>query len=280
MIKTITEITSILGQHKSTGLEIGLVPTMGALHQGHLDLVHRATEENDIVVVSIFVNPTQFNDKSDLEKYPRDLDADLSMLYSVSPELLVFVPEEAEIYNEGVRSADYDFNGLDRVMEGTYRPGHFQGVATIVEKLLQIIQPDRAYFGEKDFQQLLIIRSLVEQRALPVKIVGCSIVREANGLAMSSRNSRLSKRLREEASFLFRSLETAKTEFGTKSAEKIREELIKEFEDHPDLDLEYFIIADEQKLEPIKEIEVGVKYRGFIAVYAGEIRLIDNLALN
>jgi pantoate--beta-alanine ligase len=280
VLNTIDAIRSEIQAQKSAGKLVGLVPTMGALHKGHLEIVRRAVVETDVVVVSIFVNPTQFNDANDLEKYPRDLETDLSLLTEISPNILVFAPDVKEIYSDGLVSAQFEFNGLDHRMEGSFRPGHFQGVATVVEKLLNIVGPDIAYFGEKDYQQLLIIKSLVKQQNIPVVIVGCSIVREASGLALSSRNARLTKRLRQEASFIHTSLKAAKDQFGTKSAASIVQMVENQFANHPDLDLEYIVIADELNLKPLVRKIKGKKYRAFIAVYAEGIRLIDNLALN
>ncbi len=280
VLNTINAIRSEIHERKSAATVVGLVPTMGALHRGHLEIVRRAVAKNGVVVVSIFVNPTQFNDKSDLESYPRDLIKDLSLLSDISPDILVFAPDVKEMYSDGLVSDQYEFNGLDQQMEGRYRPGHFQGVATVVEKLLNIVRPDVAYFGKKDYQQLLIIKSLVKQCRIPVQIVGCSIVREASGLALSSRNDRLTKRLRQEASFIYHSLKAAKVQFGMKSAASVVKWIENQFADHPDLDLEYIVIADELNLKPVVRKIKGKKYRAFIAVYAEGIRLIDNVALN
>ena len=280
ILKTIKETKAKIKGLRESGSDVGLVPTMGALHQGHLDIVRRAVEENKRVIVSIFVNPTQFNDPSDLDKYPRDLETDGSLLSEISKDIMLFVPEITEMYPDATESELYDFEGLDEIMEGKFRPGHFQGVATIVEKLLRIIEPDKAYFGEKDFQQLQIIKRLVKQKNLNVEIVSCSIVREANGLALSSRNARLSKRLRNEASFIYKSLKSAKVQFGMKSARSVTEWVYDQFKGHPDLSIEYFVIADDQKLQPVLKKIKGKKYRAFIAAYAEDIRLIDNIALN
>ncbi len=280
VVKSTSELNSVLLRPREEGLVIGLVPTMGALHSGHLEIVRRAQTENDTVVVSIFVNPTQFNDKSDLDKYPRTMEDDLQLLGNISKDILVFAPSVDEMYDHGVVSNSYDFKGLETAMEGKYRPGHFEGVATIVEKLLTAVNPDKAYFGEKDYQQLQIIRSLVRQRELPVQIVPCSIVRESNGLAMSSRNARLSKRLKKEASFIFDTLKTAKIKFGTESANSITRWALNRFEAHPDFEPEYFVIADSENLRAVDERKEGKKYRAFVAVYAEGIRLIDNVALN
>lgn len=253
---------------------------MGALHDGHVALVEKAVTENAVVVVSIFVNPTQFDNKEDLQQYPNTLDADVALLFGISGDIIVFAPSTDEIYDSEVQSKTYDFKGLDKLMEGTFRDGHFNGVGTVVEMLLLLVKPDRAYFGEKDFQQLQIIRKLVEQNGIPVEIIGCPIVREADGLAMSSRNGRLSETLRREASFIYRVLRTAKEQFGTKSAEYVAKRAREEFEKHPDLQLEYFEISDVDTLTPIQRKQTGLKYRAFVAVYIGGVRLIDNIALN
>jgi pantoate--beta-alanine ligase len=253
---------------------------MGALHEGHLSLVERAIEENDRVIVSIFVNPTQFNNQEDLEKYPRNLQADLDTLRAFFPELIVFAPSIEEMYAEQVKSRKYDLGGLDRVMEGAYREGHFQGVATVVETLLRLTSPDRAYFGEKDYQQLLVIKKLVRDKELDVTICPCSIVREASGLAMSSRNARLSKRLRERAGIIHSTLQSARQQFGTESFSNIVAWVEGVFKKDPDFELEYFSIADANTLAPVKSKNENHEYRAFIAVYAEDIRLIDNLALN
>ena len=259
---------------------LGLVPTMGALHHGHLALVKKAFSENGQVVVSIFVNPTQFNNAEDLEKYPKTLDEDVALLRQVSSDIIVFAPSVTEIYADHVESNEYDFGGLDKVMEGTYRKGHFNGVGTIVEALLKLVEPDRAYFGEKDFQQLQIIKKLVAQQKLPVKIIGCPIVRESTGLALSSRNKRLSGAVQKEASFIYKTLKAAKKRFPVQSAQKVRAWVEEQFRRHPFLDLEYFTIADVETLMPVKRKQKHKKYRAFVAVYAKDVRLIDNLALN
>ena len=280
IVKTRTEINSVLLPLKEEGHKIGLVPTMGALHRGHLEIVSRAIEENDMVVVSIFVNPTQFNDKSDLDKYPRDLDADLLLLQKISEDIIVFAPTVQQMYGVKPVSNSYDFKGLDRGMEGEYRTGHFQGVATIVDKLLSTVKPDKAYFGEKDYQQLLIIKSLVAQRNLKVEIIACPIIREKNGLALSSRNAHLSKRLKDEASFIYKTLKAAKNKFGIESATSVTDWVNEEFNAHSEFDLEYFVIADAGDLSVADRKIEGKKYRAFIATYAEGVRLIDNVALN
>ena len=279
IIKTKKELDQKL-KSLSPFKKLGLVPTMGALHKGHVTLVEKAVSENDLVVVSIFVNPTQFNNTEDLKKYPRDLFKDLGLIESINPDILVFAPTVEEIYNEDVSAKRYDFNGLDKVMEGEFRDDHFNGVGTIVEQLFDIVKPDNAYFGEKDFQQLQIIRKLVKTQNLAVNVVACPIVRENNGLAMSSRNERLSKQVRQNAGFIYKTLQTAKKKFGTKSAIKIKEWVKNQFIKEGDFTLEYFEIADIETLNPLKRKVKNRKYRAFIAVYADDVRLIDNIALN
>lgn len=259
---------------------LGLVPTMGALHFGHISLLKKAVAENQNVVVSIFVNPTQFNNPHDLEKYPKTLENDIRLISTISANIIIFAPSVSEIYAKNVTHNHYDFAGLDKVMEGEFRENHFNGVATIVEELFMLIRPTRAYFGEKDFQQLRIIQKLVEIKNIPVEIVGCEIVREDNFLAMSSRNERLSMTTRQKAGFIFKTLRTAKDKFGTESAQNIKDWVLKEFEENENFRLEYFEIADEETLTPIKNKIDQLKYRAFIAVYAEQVRLIDNLALN
>tara|TARA_Y100001001_G_scaffold158791_1_gene178803 strand:+ start:765 stop:1613 length:849 start_codon:yes stop_codon:yes gene_type:complete len=274
------ELNTFTNEQRKKDRTIGLVPTMGALHTGHISLVKKALSENDLVIVSIFVNPTQFDKKDDLDKYPRTFEKDIELLKQVSDHIVVFAPTVDEIYGGNVTSETYEFDGLDKVMEGEFRTGHFDGVGTIVELLLRTVAPDRAYFGEKDFQQLQIIRKMAEIKDLPFDIIGCPIEREPNGLAMSSRNERLSKETREEVGFIYKTLLAAKAEFGMKSATYIKDWVKSEFEQHPLFDLEYFEIADENTLTPALKIQDNQKYRAFIAVYADGIRLIDNLRLN
>ncbi|WP_445956922.1 pantoate--beta-alanine ligase [Yeosuana sp.] len=276
----IEQITSAIEAFKVQHLTIGLVPTMGALHQGHLALVKNAMANNDIVIVSVFVNPTQFDKEEDLKKYPRTLDNDVLLLESISKDMIIFAPPVKAIYKGNTVSQIFDFDGLEFEMEGRFRHGHFDGVGTIVKKLFEIVKPDNAYFGEKDFQQLQIIKKLVSKYHIPVHVVGCKIHRESSGLAMSSRNTRLSVTQKDEVPFIYKTLKTAKKHFGTKSANQITKWVTKQFENNPLLKLEYFIIADVDSLKELKRKSKNKKYRAFIAVYAGEIRLIDNIALN
>ncbi len=275
------KISAAIAVLKSKSLSVGMVPTMGALHEGHLQLVIKALEENDIVVVSIFVNPTQFDNKTDLEKYPRTLESDVKLLKTVSKtQIIVYAPTVDDIYEGNTVSKRFDFDGLEFEMEGKFRHGHFDGVGTIVKRFFEIVKPHNAYFGEKDFQQLLIIKKLVEKHQIPVNIVGCKIHRETNGLAMSSRNTRLESHYKKASPFIYETLKTAREKFGTKSATKVSEWVDNQFAKHDLLELEYFLIADVETLKPVKRKSNKKKYRAFIAVYAGEIRLIDNIALN
>ncbi len=266
---------------KAKGRSIGFVPTMGALHNGHLSLVEKGLSENDVVVVSIFVNPTQFDNQNDLDKYPRTLDADVSLLETISDKtIVVYAPTVEDIYSDNVVSQSFTFDGLEHEMEGAFRDGHFDGVGTIVKRLFKIVMPNKAYFGEKDFQQLQIIKKMVQLHNISVKVIGCPIYRAEDGLAMSSRNTRLTPEHREVAPFIYKTLKTAKTKFGTKSAKTVSEWVKKQFKEQPLLELEYFIIADVDTLKPVKRKSTKKTYRAFIAAYAGDVRLIDNIALN
>ncbi|AIY12369.1 pantoate--beta-alanine ligase [Cellulophaga baltica] len=279
VIETKKELKDNLSAFISDSKSLGLVPTMGALHSGHLSLIEKASKENDQVVVSIFVNPTQFNNQNDLEKYPKTLENDLNLIKTVSNNIIVYTPSVEEIYQNNVSAEIYDFQGLDTVMEGEFRDNHFNGVGTIVEELLTSIAPNKAYFGEKDFQQLQIIKKLIQIKAIPVEIIGCPIVREESGLAMSSRNERLSTPMRKEAAFIYKTLKDAKEMFGTKNAIQVVEWVENQFENNKLLSLEYFQIADIDTLKSVTEKLNNKKYRAFIAVFVDDIRLIDNIAL-
>lgn len=257
---------------------IGFVPTMGALHKGHLSLLEKAKVNNDVVIASIFVNPTQFNKAEDLKKYPRDLKTDLNLLKKIGCNI-VFTPSVSEMYPKGEVSKQYDFNGLEYEMEGKFRPGHFNGVVTIVMRLFDIIKPTKAYFGEKDFQQLLIIKKMEEKAQKPVSIISCPIYREPNGLATSSRNERLSITERKKANIIYKTLCQVKSDFEKKPLQDIYNDVENLFKAHSVFDLEYFIIADVLTLKPTEMIDTTKKYRAFISVYANKIRLIDNVAL-
>ena len=263
----------------TTNKAIGFVPTMGALHIGHLSLIEQSLKDSDITVVSIFVNPTQFNNKEDLDKYPRTLDLDVKQIESLNENVIVYAPSVGDIYDNSLASQNYNYDGLELQMEGKHRPGHFDGVGTIVKKLLEIVTPESAYFREKDFQQLQIVKKLVAKNEMPVTIIGCPIYREANGLAMSSRNERLSFESRKKAALIYKTLKEAKVFFQNHSANETQEFVVQTFEKNPSFDLEYFEIADEKNLLPCKKKNKNKKYRGFIAVFIDKVRLIDNIAL-
>lgn len=266
--------------YKTNGLSVGFVPTMGALHHGHISLIQQALSACDKVVVSIFVNPTQFDNPEDLRKYPRNLEEDVSRIRDLSNEVIIFSPASHEVYGEKVISEEFQFDGLEHEMEGKYRKGHFNGVGTVVKKLLEMVQPDKAFFGEKDYQQLQIIKKLVEKHQINTEIIGCPIEREISGLARSSRNERLLPEQRQQASIIYKILQEVKESFGTKSASELRLWVTKRFKEEQTLELEYFEIANADTLKSVEEKKDGEKYRAFIAVYSGEIRLIDNIALN
>ena len=279
IFNTKQEIKSYLTTQKEEHKTIGFVPTMGALHQGHLSLVKKAKKKNDIVVVSIFVNPTQFDKKEDLTNYPKTIENDTQLLESISCDVLFF-PSVEEIYDHHILSEKFDFDGLEHQMEGKFRTGHFDGVGTIVKRLFEIVKPTLAYFGEKDFQQLQIIKKMVETSQLPVTIVGCPIEREPNGLAMSSRNSRLSVEEKETAALIYKTLQTVKEKFQLELPKDISHWVSTQFSNHPLFELEYFQISESENLAPIQQKNQTKTYRAFIAVFARDVRLIDNIALN
>jgi pantoate--beta-alanine ligase len=277
LVKTISELQQQLAESGKCGT-IGFVPTMGALHAGHLSLVRNAMEENEMVVVSIFVNPTQFNDPKDLQRYPRDIEADLKLLEPTGCDL-VFAPEPEEIYPDP-DTRKFDFGKLETVMEGKHRPGHFNGVAQVISKLFRIVKPDKAYFGQKDFQQLAIIKQLVKQLQLPIEIVACPIIREESGLAMSSRNQLLSAVERENAAIINKTLQAAKKLSAKKSVQELTEWVTETINKNPLLYVEYFEVVDDETLQPVKSWKDSGTKIGCIAAYCGKIRLIDNIVLN
>ena len=277
LIETKKDLQKKLSELKANGT-VGLVPTMGALHDGHISLVNRAVSENKVVVVSIFVNPTQFNDPKDLERYPRTLENDLKLLENTGCKI-VFAPSVKEVYpNQDTRK--FDFGSLETVMEGKHRPGHFNGVAQVVSKLFDMVQPDKAYFGLKDFQQLAVIKNLVQQLQIPVEIVPCPIVREESGLAMSSRNELLTAEERKNAAVISDTLFRAKELSGVKSVQQLAEWMEKTINKNPFLTVEYVEIVDDINLQPVKYWnEKNIKV-GCVAVYCGNVRLIDNIVFN
>ena len=263
-----------------TNSSIGFVPTMGALHQGHLSLLLKSLENNETTIISIFVNPTQFNNPEDLDKYPRTLENDVKKIESISNKIIVYAPTVKDIYGNNTKSEHYNFDGLENQMEGKFRPGHFDGVGTVVKRLFEIVKPTNAYFGEKDFQQLQIVKKLVEKEKIPVNVIGCSIFREKSGLAMSSRNERLTSEEKERAAIIYKTINQAKILFGTKSAKKVSDFVSKQFQKYPKFELEYFEIADEATLLTCLRKNKNKKYRAFIAVFVNKIRLIDTISLN
>lgn len=272
----ITDIQEYVRQEKLAGKTVGFVPTMGALHEGHLSLVRRSIQDNQLTIVSIFVNPIQFNNPDDLKNYPRTLETDTELLQNEGTDIL-FIPTVDEIYPEEV-TEKYDFGELGLVMEGAFRPGHFNGVAIVVRRLLEIVKPDKAYFGEKDYQQLAIIKVLTEKANMPVKIIQCPISRELDGLARSSRNVRLEQRMREAAPFIYSELLRAQDLAKEFTAEEVESKIQEAFKNHELLKLEYFTIADGETLMPVTG-QIKTNDHAFIAVFAGEVRLIDNIRL-
>jgi pantoate--beta-alanine ligase len=271
----IKELTGFLSGERASGRSVGLVPTMGALHQGHISLVNCCNGGNDITVASIFVNPDQFNNPDDLKNYPRTLEEDLRMLKEAGCTI-AFAPEVSTIYPEPDRRV-FDFGLLDKIMEGRFRPGHFNGVARVVSRLFEIIKPGKAYFGEKDFQQLAVIREITRMLELPVEIIACPTVREADGLAMSSRNRLLDTEQRKNAALINQTLRQAVRKKGAKAGE-IRRWVTDTINENPYLGLEYFEIADARSLQPVNDQEsVTDGMIGCIAVLAGNVRLIDNI---
>lgn len=256
---------------------IGFVPTMGALHKGHLSLIEKSKIENELTFCSIFVNPTQFDNAEDLEKYPKKTEEDIEKLENCGCDVL-YLPSVKDLYPKKPKTENIALKGLDDEMEGKFRKGHFAGVATVVKRLFLQVFPNKAYFGEKDFQQLQIIKQMVQAEILPVEIIGMPIIREENGLAMSSRNQRLTSEQRIEAAIIYQNLCFAQEKINQLSIEKITEIVTENFAES-NLVLEYFLIVDEQTLKPVNVLQSNTFYRAFIAAYAGKIRLIDNLKL-
>lgn len=275
IIRNIKDLKQYLAQERQENKRIGFVPTMGALHEGHMSLVTRCVAENNVCVVSVFVNPTQFNDKKDLQTYPRTLKEDCALLESVGCNC-VFAPSDSEMYPEPDTRV-FDFGKISQVMEGAYRPGHFNGVAQIVSKLFYVVEPDNAYFGEKDFQQIAVIRAMVKQLNISVNIVSCPILREADGLALSSRNTRLTKEQRQKAPLIARTLKESATFVPEKSVQEVIDYVVKTINSDPVMRVEYFEIVDGNTLESIRSWSDSSYPVGCITVYCGEVRLIDNI---
>ena len=275
IVNSIQELKRYLAEERQHNKQIGFVPTMGALHNGHLSLVKRCVEENDVCVVSVFVNPTQFNDKNDLATYPRTLDKDCALLEPAGCDY-VFAPTEAEMYPEP-DTRTFDFGTVSAVMEGARRPGHFNGVAQIVSKLFYAVEPDNAYFGEKDFQQIAVIRAMVKQLNIPVKINACPILREDDGLALSSRNVRLTPEQRQKAPLIARTLKESTNVAAGKSVQEVIDYVVNTINADPVMRVEYYEIVDGNTMESIKNWSDTDYAVGCITVYCGEVRLIDNI---
>ncbi len=276
-LSKISDTNSFVKELRKDGKTIGFVPTMGALHQGHLDLMKKAKQENDLLIVSVFVNPIQFNNSVDLEKYPRDLNADAKLLEDIGCDVL-FAPSVEEMYPEKV-TKEYDFGLLETVMEGASRPGHFNGVAIVVSKLFEITLPHKAYFGEKDYQQLAIIKRLVELEKIPVQIIPCPTVRESDGLAMSSRNELLTKVERDAAPFIYNTLKFVKKSSETICPSPLRQLVVNMFNSREEFELEYFELADDSTLQPINAWGASSGIIAFVVVRLGKVRLIDNIRI-
>ena len=274
--KTAEELRSFVTEERKQGHRIAFVPTMGALHEGHLSLVRRALKENDCCIVSVFVNPTQFNNPRDLETYPRTLDADSRLLASIGTTAL-FAPEVETIYPEPDTRV-FHVGAVAEVMEGKYRPGHFNGVMQVVSRLFDLVQPDCAYFGEKDFQQIAVLRAMAREIKSPVEIIACPIVREEDGLARSSRNTLLSEVGRAQAPNIYRILSESRTWSKELSPKAVIERATQLLDAIPTLRVEYFEIVDADTLQPITRWEDSPKPHGCITVYCGDVRLIDNIA--
>ena len=263
----------------SSATSIGLVPTMGGLHIGHISLIQKAIKNNMRVIVSIYVNPTQFNQSEDLENYPMNIEKDLKILMPFKNNLILYIPNHQEIYPTGISSKKYDFGSLSVHMEGKVRPGHFDGVATIVEALFKKIKPDKAYFGEKDFQQLQIVRALNEKLNLDIEIIGCETVRTSDGLALSSRNSLLSSKQIDNAKVIYETLRYINTMVSDWSIKEMKYYFKSKVEANEDFKLEYFYVVNQCDLVPVSFLDPKKEYRVFIAVFAGKTRLIDNIKL-
>ncbi|MGV8092221.1 MAG: pantoate--beta-alanine ligase [Mangrovibacterium sp.] len=278
VVKEINELKTLIREKKSEGKKVGFVPTMGALHAGHLSLVEQAGKQTDFVVVSIFVNPTQFNDPNDLIRYPRDLERDLSLL-DLTACRLVFAPEVKTMYPEP-DTRRFNFGHLEQVMEGKYRPGHFNGVAQIVSKLFEAVESDKAFFGLKDFQQIVIVKAMIKKLNLQIEIVPCPIVREASGLALSSRNERLTSEQRKNAAHIYRILTEARNKAAQMNVKELKNWVVEQVDANEYLKTEYFEIVDDENLQSIERWDQPLNKVGCIAVFCGEVRLIDNVIFN
>ena len=277
--KNIKKVKNIVANQKKRGNKICLIPTMGALHEGHTFLIKEALKKSEFVWLSIFVNPTQFNDLNDFKNYPKSIKKDISKIKEISENIFVFNPTSDEIYNHNIVFENFDFGNLDKVMEGNYRPNHFNGVATIVAKLFEIFEPDFTFFGEKDFQQVLIIKHLISKKFPKINLVICNTVREKNGLAISSRNKLLNKKIYKKCGLIYDMLVFAKKHIREKDINKIKEHIINKLNAISSFELEYFEIRDSEFLEKIDILVKKQKIRAFICVKVDGVRLIDNMEL-
>jgi len=275
VIETRQQLQDRIEQLKNENKSIGFVPTMGALHEGHISLIQCCNNENDITVVSIFVNPAQFNEREDYEKYPRNVNKDLDWLEAENCNI-VFNPSEGEMYPKP-DNRTFDFGNLDKTLEGYYRPGHFNGVAKVVSKLFDYVKPHRAYFGEKDLQQLAIVRELANWEQPGLEIIGCPIIREEDGLAMSSRNKRLNKEERKNAAEISKVLFESKSKIDTMSVEELKKWVFDQLNKNAYVDVEYFDIIDEKKFSKVQTWDYSETIRGVVAAWVGNVRLIDNI---
>jgi pantoate--beta-alanine ligase len=275
IIKNINDLKQYISKEKQKNKSIGFVPTMGALHAGHTSLVKRCVSENDVCIVSVFVNPTQFNNKKDLETYPRTLEADCDLLEAAGCKC-VFSPDEQEMYPEP-DTRIFNLGRIAEVMEGKFRPGHFNGVAQIVSKLFDIVEPDKAYFGEKDFQQVAVIREMLKTLNLPIEIISCPILREEDGLAMSSRNALLTPEMRQKAPIISQVLKESTTFIKEKEVNEIRKIVVDKINKEEGMNVEYYEIVDGETLESIEKWSDSSNPVGCITVFCGNVRLIDNI---
>lgn len=275
----IVDLQAFVRQIKNLNQSLGFVPTMGALHNGHISLIEASQKNCQITICSIFVNPTQFNDKKDLERYPRTPDKDIQLLEKANCSAL-FLPDADEIYPKPEEKTNVDFGNLDKLLEGKYRPGHFNGVAQVVNRLFEIVTPDKAFFGSKDFQQVLIVKALINKLDINVNIISCPILREPDGLAMSSRNSLLTKKEREIAGLIPKIMKAAKEIILTEGIAKAKQFVISEVSKEPIMNLDYFEICNPETLENIAYLKSNQKAVALIAVFVGKIRLIDNLIID
>lgn len=278
--RTREEISAAVADVHKRNYSLGFIPTMGALHQGHISLVSKSLRENNCTAVSVFVNPTQFNNTHDLQTYPRTIDADVALLEKAGVDI-VFVPSVETMYPEGVENVteSYDFGFIGSVMEGAARPGHFNGVGIVVRRLFELVSPERAYFGMKDFQQIAIIREMVRQRQIPIEIIPCPIVRESDGLALSSRNARLSQEQRTQAVQISQTLFAAVDLVAQKSVAEVKQFVVSTINAVPLLDVEYFEIVDGNTLQPVSSWNQADWIVGCVTVNVGDVRLIDNITL-